>query len=118
MMSGQAGKNETSAQVEAYLMTTFSRVGGWGVKASPTFKPQTPNSLMRLDLMMENVDSGTVISKKLKEAGYTGPIYMLSAAGDTVRYNLDSRDLGLAGIIQKPFDPKTLVTMLKVKLKD
>ena len=54
MMSRQAGKNETSAQVEAYLMTTFSRVGGWGVKASPTFKPQTLNSLMRLDLMMEN----------------------------------------------------------------
>ena len=54
MMSRQAGKNETSAQVEAYLMSLFQRVGGWGVKASPTFKPQTINSLMRLDQCLDN----------------------------------------------------------------
>lgn len=47
-MSRQAGKNELSAQIEAYLLTIFQRVGGQIVKASPTFKPQTLNSLQRL----------------------------------------------------------------------
>src|SRR3990172_8435464 len=47
-MSRQAGKNELSAQLEAYLLTLYQRVGGQIVKASPTFKPQTINSLNRL----------------------------------------------------------------------
>jgi len=48
MMSRQAGKNELSSHVEAYLLHLFSRRGGQIVKASPTFKPQTTNSIMRL----------------------------------------------------------------------
>lgn len=71
-----------------------------------------------IDLMMENVDSGATAAQKLKDAGFSGPIYMLSSAGDTVRYNLDARDLGLAGIFQKPIDPKMLVATLKAKLKE
>lgn len=71
-----------------------------------------------VDLMMEDVDSGTVLAEKLKGKGYQGPVYMLSSAGDAVRYNLDSRELGLAGIFQKPIDPKILVMTLKAKLKN
>jgi len=48
MMSRQAGKNELSGQLEAYLLNLFQRRGGQIVKASPTFKPQTVNSIMRL----------------------------------------------------------------------
>jgi len=47
-MSRQAGKNELSAIVESYLLTLYSRIGGQIVKASPTFKPQTLNSIQRL----------------------------------------------------------------------
>lgn len=47
-MSRQAGKNELSAILESYFLTLFSRVGGQIVKASPTFKPQTLNSIQRL----------------------------------------------------------------------
>jgi len=54
MMSRQAGKNETAAQIEAYLLNLFQRVGGFIVKASPTFKPQTINSIMRLDDCLDN----------------------------------------------------------------
>ncbi len=54
MMSRQAGKNETAAQLEAYLLNVFQRVGGFIVKASPTFKPQTINSIMRLDTCLDN----------------------------------------------------------------
>ena len=54
MMSRQAGKNELSGQLEAYLMTLYHRVGGQIVKASPTFKPQTTNSILRLMDRLEN----------------------------------------------------------------
>lgn len=88
--------------------------GEEGLKTAERIKPDA----IIVDLMMENVDSGTVVAQRLKESGYTGPIYLLSAAGDSVRYNIDARELGLAGIFQKPIDPKTLVATLRAKLKD
>ncbi|MDF1513854.1 MAG: hypothetical protein P1S60_08605 [Anaerolineae bacterium] len=54
MMSRQAGKNELSAQLEAYLMNMYQRLGGQVVKASPTFKPQTINSILRLSDRLDN----------------------------------------------------------------
>lgn len=54
MMSRQAGKNELSGQLEAYLLNLYSRRGGQIVKASPTYKPQTINSLLRLCDRLEN----------------------------------------------------------------
>ena len=36
VMARQAGKNETAAQIEAYLLNLFQRAGGSIVKASPT----------------------------------------------------------------------------------
>jgi hydrogenase maturation protease len=69
-----------------------------------------------VDLMMESVDAGSRVSQSLKKSGFKGPIYLLSSAGDSVRFNIDSRDLGLAGIFQKPIDHKNLVNTLKAKL--
>lgn len=54
MMSRQAGKNELSAQVEAYLLALYSRVGGALVKAAPTFAPQAVVSMERLAALLEN----------------------------------------------------------------
>ncbi|MCC7361222.1 MAG: hypothetical protein IT317_17180 [Anaerolineales bacterium] len=46
----QAGKNETQAQVEAYLLTLFQRVPGASiVRAQPTFRPQALNARLRLE---------------------------------------------------------------------
>jgi len=53
MMSRQAGKNELSGQLETYLLNLFQN-GGQIVKASPTFKPQTINSILRLMDRMNN----------------------------------------------------------------
>lgn len=54
-MARQAGKNETQAQVEAYLMNLYR---GWPgaqiVKASPTFRPQMINSMMRLERVLQS----------------------------------------------------------------
>jgi hypothetical protein len=49
MMSRQSGKNEMAAQLEAYLLNLYRNEGGQIVKASPTFKPQTVNSMLRLE---------------------------------------------------------------------
>ena len=67
MMSRQAGKNETAAQVEALLLNLFRQRGGCIVKAAPTFKPQAVNSLMRLQQVLE----GSVLPPAQVEAGGT-----------------------------------------------
>ena len=55
VMSRQAGKNELSAQLEAYLMNVFQGIrGAQLVKASPTYQPQTVNSEMRLRECLDN----------------------------------------------------------------
>jgi len=49
MMARQAGKNELSAQLELLLLLLHAnRPGAQGIKASPTYKPQTINSIRRL----------------------------------------------------------------------
>ena len=80
------------------------------------FKETRPD-LVIVDLMMEEVDSGTSLVKELKLAGADVPIYMLSSVGDNLHLTTDFTALGLDGIFQKPIDPDTLLTVLEVKLK-
>ena len=87
--------------------------GEEGLKTAERIKPDA----IILDLMMETIDAGSKVSTRLKEKGYKGPIFLLSSAGDTVRYNIDARELGLAGIFQKPIDHKLLINTLKKQLK-
>ena len=55
MFPRQSGKNETQAQVEAYLLNLFQRVPGAAiVKAQPTFKSQANNALNRLEGTLRN----------------------------------------------------------------
>jgi hydrogenase maturation protease len=86
--------------------------GEEGLKTVERFRPDA----IVVDLMMETVDAGAVVAQKLKGV-YNGPVYLLSSAGDTVHYNLDLRDLGFAGIFQKPVDPNVLVTTITSALK-
>lgn len=44
----QGGKNELSAIIELILLTLYMGKGGHAIKASPTFKPQTIISMVRL----------------------------------------------------------------------
>lgn len=48
----QSGKNELQAQIEAYLLTLFSQIGGEIVKVSPTWKPQSLNAMRRLERVL------------------------------------------------------------------
>ena len=55
MFPRQSGKNELQAHLEAYLLNLFQRVpSAQIVKASPTYKPQTINSLLRLETTLNN----------------------------------------------------------------
>ena len=70
-----------------------------------------------VDLMMEQIDSGTTLVTKLKALGTKAPIYMLSSMGDDLNQTTNVAKLGLDGVFQKPIDPKALVATLKAKLK-
>ncbi|HVC33316.1 MAG TPA: hypothetical protein VNL16_07385 [Chloroflexota bacterium] len=54
MMSRQAGKNELSAHVESFLLARSMGRAETLVKAAPTFKPQTINSMLRLGTLLDN----------------------------------------------------------------
>lgn len=83
-----------------------------GKKVAERVKPEA----VIIDLMMESVDAGTKLAEELKAEGFSGRMYLLSSAGDTVRYNIDAGELGLSGVFQKPLDYDTLVTTLKATL--
>lgn len=52
MFPRQSGKNELQAQLEAYFLLRYSRLGGEMVKISPTWKPQSQNALRRLERVL------------------------------------------------------------------
>src|SRR5579862_4573607 len=54
MMSRQAGKNELSAQLEAFLLLRFQRTQATIVKAAPSFRPQIAESIRRLERCLDN----------------------------------------------------------------
>ena len=60
IISRQGGKNELSAQLEVLLLTLFMNIGGNAVKASPTFKPQTVNSILRLKERFDDAGYGGI----------------------------------------------------------
>lgn len=53
MLPRQSGKNYVSAVLECYLLVLWQRRGGQIVKASPTFKPQSVNSMLRVRDFLE-----------------------------------------------------------------
>ncbi len=79
------------------------------------YKASKPD-LVLVDLMMEEVDSGTHFVKDIKALGPVPPIYLLSSVGDGLHAATDHSSLGLKGVLQKPVSPATLVSTLKANL--
>ncbi len=95
---------------------------GYEVVTAPTaeeglkaFKASGPDVII-VDLMMEEVDSGTSFVKELQLLGNKAPIYMLSSAGDQLHMATSYQDLGLNGVFQKPIQPQVLLRTLAEKL--
>lgn len=78
---------------------------------------ETKPDIVILDLMMEDVDSGTRLLKVIRSLDQQVPIYMLSSTGDCLYNQADVNELGLAGVFQKPLNPNSLLTLLRVRLK-
>ncbi len=83
-----------------------------GVKRFKAVKPD----LVIVDLMMEEIDSGTNFVKELKALGTDVPIFMLSSMGDQMSQMTSYADIGLAGVLQKPVEPKNLLATIDKKL--
>jgi DNA-binding response OmpR family regulator len=74
--------------------------------------------LVIVDLMMEEVDSGTGLVKELQLLGNTAPVFMLSSVGDALHDQLDYAELGLSGVFQKPLDTATLLAAVRARLSE
>jgi hypothetical protein len=66
MMARQAGKNETAAHLEAFLLNLYRRRGGYIIKTAPTFRPQLINSMLRLGSVL----AGSPLGEPHREQGY------------------------------------------------
>jgi two-component system alkaline phosphatase synthesis response regulator PhoP len=80
------------------------------------YKKTNPD-LVLVDLMMEEIDSGTTFVKELRLIGNKAPVYLLSAAGDEMADNVDYAQLGFAGVFQKPIENQRLLSVIKARLK-
>jgi DNA-binding response OmpR family regulator len=105
------------------VLRTILENGGYFVEEAPTaelglkkFKEAHPD-LAIVDMMMEEIDAGRNFVRALRLERADIPVYMLSSIGDSLAQNVNWVELGLAGIFQKPIDPNTLLTTLKLKLK-
>ena len=79
------------------------------------FREHRPDFVI-VDLMMEEVDSGTSFVKEVRAAGSYVPIYMLSSVGDDLARAVASSALGLGGVLQKPVDREALLSILHAQL--
>ncbi len=87
-----------------------------GEEAVSVYKDADPDLLI-VDLMMEEVDAGVQLVKELKLLGNTKPIYMLSSVGDGLHQSVNTIELGLAGVLQKPVDGNAMLALIQNKLK-
>lgn len=79
-----------------------------GVEVFRTTRPD----IVIVDLMMEEVDAGTNFVKELRLLGADVPIIMLSSVGDSLSSMVDTSQLGLSGVLQKPVSANALRTLL------
>jgi CheY-like chemotaxis protein len=79
------------------------------------FKAERPACIL-VDLMMEEIDSGTNFVKELRLLGQKPPTFMLSSAGDAFAGMTSYADLGLDGMFQKPINPAQLLSTLRQRI--
>ena len=77
---------------------------------------QTNPDLVIVDLMMEEIDAGTLFVRELRLLHREVPVYMLSSVGDSLSQLTDYDELGLAGVLQKPVSPDILLALLEDQL--
>ena len=84
-------------------------------EALRTFKKTSPD-LILVDLMMEEIDTGTSLVTELKAHGNAAPVYLISSIGDNLNISADYGDIGVSGVFQKPVARETLLAVVDGKL--
>ncbi len=79
------------------------------------YKAHRPDVVI-LDLMMEEVDSGTGLAKELRLLGNQAPVFLLSSVGDGLNLAADYSALGVVGVFQKPLAADQLVSVIEATL--
>ncbi|MHB1193002.1 MAG: response regulator [Longimicrobiales bacterium] len=79
------------------------------------FHEKAPDAAL-VDLMMEEVDAGITLTKELRAAGASIPVFLLSSVGDALSLERATEELGVVAILQKPIRAETLVGILRSKL--
>lgn len=96
----------------------YAYVGAESAEAGlRAYRESAPDAVI-VDLMMEEVDSGTGFVKELRALGNKAPIFMLSSVGDNLNLVTDYTPLGLAGVFQKPLARQYLLTVLEAALAE
>lgn len=76
------------------------------------FDRESPE-IVFLDLMMESMESGINLCKKIREKSKDVRIYLLSAVGDEVAGTIDIHKTGFNGAMSKPVSPEELLNMVE-----
>lgn len=72
--------------------------------------------LVILDLMMEEVDSGVSLLRRLRAEGVAAPVFLLSSMGDAMEMTTSTSGLGFVGVLQKPIDEQALLSVMRAHL--
>ena len=103
---------QTVLEAEGYAFAGASSAEE-GLRA---YDSQRPDVII-VDLMMEEVDSGTGFAKELRLRDNHCPVFLLSSVGDNLNMMADYASLGFAGIFQKPLAKEHLLSVIKTKLQ-
>ena len=75
------------------------------------FRIHTPD-IVFCDIMMERIDIGIDLVKKMRKIYQTAKIYLLSDIDSLAAANVDIYELGCDGILHKLFDPEELERLI------
>ena len=106
---------DDDASIREVIQLTLELVGGWtvhlaasGSEALAHVQDQRPDAIL-LDMMMPGMDGATTLTQLRRAMPERDvPVILLSAKLQQRRDDAQLRDLGVAGVIGKPFDPITL----------
>jgi DNA-binding response OmpR family regulator len=99
--------------LEAVGFTVGESVNGYeGERTTARIKPDA----ILADSMMETIDAGGTIMDKLRRAGTSAPLYIVSTLGDALVGSVSLQELGIAGVFIKPIDPAIVIQTLKTRL--
>jgi len=56
------------------------------------------------------------LCKELRALQNKAPVYVLSSVGDDMHETIDTQELGVSGVFQKPLDKNTLLKVIRARL--